>query len=233
MRSVLTLGMVLSLTAQDPPAPSPVPDLPAAALPAAQRGPLAVALVLAASGVPAGIITSEDPDRDPGIPQAPPDSPAISGAAVAQRLLTHYPRYAMEWRRGVIGIEPRQSVCGEELTATTLGPATVEGRVAQVLVLLGWIASGDPSPAHRGVVSQIAIGRAEPGPPAPPRALRLVLSKTVTLREALDELVRQNAAGVWTVWQHPRPDGAVGCRLIGYFPDGVVVASNTDFAVVP
>ncbi len=207
------------------------PELPAAALLGAERGPLALALVLAAAGVPAGIITSENPDRDPGVPIAPPGSPAVSGEAVAQRLQSHHRRYVVEWRRGVVGIEPRQSVCGERLTGTTVGPATVEGRAAQVLVLLGWIASGDASPVHRGVVSQIAIGRTEPGPPAPVRTLRLVLSTRVTLREALDELIRQNAAGVWTVWQHPRPDGAVGCRLIGYFPDGVVVASDTDFAV--
>lgn len=210
-----------------------VPALPSAALAAAEIGPLALALVLAASGVPAGVITAERPDRDPGITQTPPGSAAVSGAEVARRLLAHHPRYAVEWRRGVMGIEPRQSVCGERLTGTTVGPTTVEGRAAQVLVLLGWIASRDSSPVHQGVVSQIAIGRAEPGPPPPPRALRLVLAKTMTLRDALDELVRENAAGVWTVWQHSRPDGAVGCRLIGYFPDGVVVASNTDFAVAP
>jgi hypothetical protein len=31
---------------------------------------------------------------------------------------------------------------------------------------------------------------------------------------------------------YDRPDVAA-CRLVGYFPDGMVVASNNDFAVVP
>src|SRR5690606_31740759 len=119
MHSLLPLVVVLSLAAQAPPVLPPVPTLPAAALASADRGPLALALVLAESGVPGGLVTTDQPDRDPGSVVITPDSPPVEGAAVARRLEDRHPPYAVDWRRGVMGIEPGPSVCGERLTGTT------------------------------------------------------------------------------------------------------------------
>jgi hypothetical protein len=234
VHSLLTRAVVLSQSAPDAPAAPPMPNMPAAALPAAERGPLALALVLAGSGIPAGVVTSDPPDEDPGVPVVSSDAPPVESAAVARRLVARYPAFAVEWRREVMGIELRRSVCAEQLTATTVGPVTIEGQAGKLLVLLGWMASRDSS-VHTGVVSRVAIGRGSPEltPPAPARSLRVALTSTVTLRDALDQVVRENDGGVWIVWQRSRPGGAVGCRLTGYLADGIIIASNRDFAVVP
>lgn len=234
MHSLLTLAVVLSLTAQDAPASPPVPELPARALSAAERGPLALALVLAGSGVPAGVVTSDQPDRNPGVPVVSAEAPPVESAAVARRLMARYPAYAVEWRRGVMAIEPRHSVCAEQLTAKTVGPVTIEGQAGKLLVLLGWMASGDTL-VHAGVVSRVTVtrGQAASTPPPPARSLRVTLTSTTRLRDALDQVVRENAGGVWIVWQRSLPEGAVGCRLMGYLADGMIVASSRDFAVAP
>ncbi len=208
-----------------------VPGPPAAAGPGADAGPLSLALVLSQSPIPSGVITTENPSGSLARSATGPDLPPVSWPDVLTRLTARHPDYAADWQDEVLVIERRQSACVRATSEAAVGPATLEGDAARLLVLLGWMASGDPAPIHGGVISSRETGSTTAMPA--PRTLRLVLPAATPLRDALNRLVRENRNGVWIVWQHRRPDGGTGCRLVAYYSGGLIAASTSDFAVVP
>ncbi len=100
----------------------------------------------------------------------------------------------------------------------------------RLLVMLAWLASGDPPPVPGGQISMLG-GDAIAQPASPLPSLELAMHRALTLEAAFDTVVSLNKGGVWIIWQHQRDDGAIGCRSVGYYSNGQVGASSRDFAV--
>lgn len=210
--------------------PQDVP-LPAVALEAADRGAVPLAYVLAQFGVPTGLVTTENPSDSAfawtvGRLAEPP---ALRASEAAGRLMRAHPRYQVEWARGVLSIVERDAVCGAPLAEPRVEPIVIDGDLSRAFLLLTWM-SGDMSSPPAGTVS---------GPPGarlasftPLSALKVNVAAGATLGAALDEAVRVSGGGAWIVWQHDLPDGRIGCRSVGFYPNGQVGASRTDFRVI-
>jgi hypothetical protein len=206
--------------------------VPEAVAVAAERGPLALALALAPLGIPAGLVTTENPSQ-----VTPVDVDAASGRTtplgnILTALAAHHPDNSVTWRSGVVGIEAADLECGRIARRLTLEPARLVSDMPRLLVMLAWLASGDPPPVPGGQISM--LGGDGTGPPAPPLpSLELEMPRPLNLEVAFDTVVRLNKGGVWIIWQHRRDDGATGCRSVGYYSNGQVGASSRDFAVLP
>src|SRR5205814_3957986 len=116
--------------------------------------------------------------------------------------------------------------CSRALDTIKLKANSIETDSARTLVVLSWLASGDPPPVHAGTVGVLGAREGDPLPPPPQLpTVRLVIADGMTLRAAFDAVVKQSKGGVWIVWQHARDDGATGCRSVGYYSNGQVGAS--------
>jgi hypothetical protein len=206
--------------------------VPEAVADAADRGPLALALALAPLGIPAGLVTTENPSRVEPVDIDPAAARTTPLDAVLTALAARNPEYAVTWRSGVLGIAAEGLECGRVAKTLTLKPARMVSDMPRLLVMLAWLASGDPPPVPGGQISMIGgDGTAPPAPPLP--SLTLEMPRPLTLETAFDTVVRLNKGGVWIIWQHRRDDGATGCRSVGYYSNGQVGASSKDFAVLP
>jgi hypothetical protein len=206
--------------------------VPRALTAAAERGPLALALALAPLGIPAGLVTTENPSQVEPVDVDPAAGRTTPLGTVLGTLTAGHPGYSATWRSGVLGIEAAELECGRIARTRTLKPARLVSDMPRLLGMLAWLASGDPPPVPGGQISTIGgDGAIRPGSPLP--SLELEMPQALSLESAFDTVVRLNKGGVWIIWQHRRGDGAIGCRSVGYYSNGQVGASSRDFAVVP
>ncbi len=206
--------------------------MPEALAVAAERGPLALALALAPLGVPAGLVTTENPSRVEPVEVEPAAGRTTPLGTVLAALAARHPEYAVTWRSGVLGIEAAGLECGRVAQALTLKPARMMSDMPRLLVMLAWLASGDPPPVPGGQISMLGgDGTSPPASPLP--SLELEMPRPLSPEAAFDAVVTLNEGGVWIIWQHRRDDGATGCRSVGYYSNGQVGASSRDFAVLP
>ena len=212
-----TLGTCLCLLGLLSPQASPIADrlLPSTALQAAEAGALPLGFLLARFGVPTGIVTTDNPS-DPDIfkrnVSAPP---SVRLADVLARFTATHPGDAVTMDGARLTIERKDVICSRRIDAMTLKPTTVDGDLGKLLVLLSWVASGDPPPVPGGTMSFIRTNAGDPPAPALP-AIHFASTPGTTLRQAFDGAVLENKGGVWIVWQHTLPDGRTACRSAGY-----------------
>ena len=209
--------------------PQDVP-LPAVALDAAAAGAVPLAYVLARFGVPTGLVTTENPGDKAYAWTAPRlGEPKIAKASEsASRLMGAHPRYRAVWSEGVLSIVEVGALCDAPLDQPRPDPVVIDGDLSRALLLLSWMAGDTSSPA-RGTTAPPP--GAVPPPPQLPQ-LKVTVGQGATLRDAFDQAVRVSGGGVWIVWQHDLPAGRVGCRSVGFYPNGQVGASATDFKVI-
>jgi hypothetical protein len=206
------------------------PPVPAAAVAAAQQGVLPLALALSGLGIPMGVVTTEDP-ATAVTPSEPSASPGTTLRAALTTLNATHPRYSSSWIGGMLTVEERDLRCSALLDRTTLEFTTLDGDMLRLLMLLAWVASGEPGPVPSGAVKLLPL------PSGTPRrtlsALHVEIPAQTTLREALNLVVKKAAGGAWAVWDHPSSGGLRGCRMVGYSPDGAAIAiGSRDFKVV-
>jgi hypothetical protein len=232
MRSVrwLCLGLLAAFPAQ-----SSLADrlLPASALQAADAGSLHLGFVLARFGVPTGIVTTENPSNPEIFKADASGPPALRLGDVVARFAARHPgdTATLDPSSGRLTIEGNNLVCARQLDALPVRATTATSDLSRVLVLLSWIASGEPPPGPAGTMSFVGNkAGAPPAPALPP--VRFFSTSGMTLRMAFDQAIGANHGGVWIVWQHTLPDGRTGCRSAGYYSDGVTVGAATrDFWV--
>jgi len=205
--------------------------VPVAVMAAAERGPLSLAHALATLGVPAGLVTRENPSVVEAVTVDPDSRETTPLTTVLSAFSSRHPGYAVKWRPPVFGIEETGLACADAARALTIKPARMTSDMPRLLVMLAWLASGDPPPVPGGQISTLG-GKtvAAAAPPLP--SLDLILSRTTSLESAFDKVVTLNKGGVWIIWEHRRDDGNIGCRSVGYYSNGHVGASSQDFAVL-
>jgi len=224
----LLIAAVLCLLTVLPQQPSPLADflLPASALPAADAGPLRLGFLLAGFGIPTGIVTTDNPS-DPETFKADVSGPAsVRLADVVARFAAAHSDYLAAIDRGILTIARRDLVCGRQIDLISIRPTVVDGDLSKLLVLLSWMASGEPPPGPAGTMSVIPGKAGDP----PARSLPLVhfaSTAGTTLRQAFDRAVQENKGGAWIVWQHVLPDGRIACRSAGYYGNGRTVGAST------
>jgi hypothetical protein len=232
MRHLLTASLLLGTFGGSRPFQTPAVTLPAAAMTAAEAGALPLASVLATHGVPASVVTTDDPSAVTPVRIGSAAATVTLDQAVA-RFQARHPKATVALADGVVRFEQPDLACGRALDTIKLKANSVETDAARVLVVLSWLASGDPPPVHAGTVGVLGAREGDPlqAPPQLP-TVRLVITEGMTLRAAFDAVVKQAKGGVWIVWQHTRDDGATGCRSVGYYSNGQVGASMKDFVIL-
>jgi hypothetical protein len=204
--------------------------VPATAAGAADRGALPLGFALAHVGVPMGIVTADNPSDPSVFASTVSAQPAVQLQEVVARFASAHPDHRIAWNDLVLSIERTDLACGHALDDIRLAPLTASGDMSRLLVIIAWLASGDPPPISGGSVSRVD-GTLGLLPKLP--YLDLTLPAGVTLRSAFDDVVRRNQGGVWIVWQHALADGSLGCRSAAYYSDGRTVgASLKDFKTI-
>lgn len=198
---------------------------------AAERGPLSLVHALATLGVPAGLVTRENPSVVEAVTVDPDSRETTSLTTVLSAFSSRHPDYAVKWRSRVLGIEGTGLACADAARAQKVKPARMTSDMPRLLVMLAWLASGDPPPVPGGQISMLGGKAMVPAHPEL-RSLELMLVATTSLEAAFDQVVTLNQGGVWIIWEHRRDDGAIGCRSVGYYSNGQVGASSLDFAVL-
>jgi hypothetical protein len=207
------------------------PPVPAGATAAARQGALPLAWELSAVGIPMGVVTTEDPATTVTRSQSSSLPGTTLRAALAALNETH-PRYSSSGIGDVLTVEERGLQCGALLDRTTLEFTTLDGDMLRLLMLLAWVASGDPGPVPSSAVKMVALPS---GTPSRARSqLHIEIPAQTTMRAALNLIVKKAAGGAWIVWDHPTTDGRRGCRMVGYASDGTAIAiGSKDFKVLP
>lgn len=233
MRTRLAAGSLLGLLGVSSPFQAPAGKLPTAALAAAEAGALPLASVLASRGVPTSVVTTENPSAVTPIPIGSAAPLTVTMDQVVARFQAKHPTDTVALADGMLRFEQSGLACGRALDTIKLKATSIETDAARLLVVLSWLASGDPPPVHAGTVGVLGAHEGDPlqAPPQLP-TVRLVITEGMTLRAAFDAVVTQSKGGVWIVWQHTRDDGSTGCRSVGYYSNGQVGASMKDFATV-
>ncbi len=204
--------------------------LPPAVLEAADAGALPLAFALATRGVPAGVVTTEDPSAIAPIRIDPAAAATATLDEVIARLRAKHPDYAVGVKDGVLGLEQSGTECGRAVDSIRLKANTLQADAPRSLIVLSWLASGEPPPVPAIHVTTFGGRVGESLPPLPP--IDLVIAEGMTLRAAFDDVVRRNKGGVWIAWQHTRDDRSTGCLSVGYYSNGQAGASTKDFAIV-
>ena len=213
--------------------PAPVVRLPAEALKAADAGALALAAALATRLVPMSVVTTDDPSAVAPARVDPAAALTTTLDDIVARFRSAHPDYEAAIDNGVLKIQQPDLACLRSVGTLTLRATNVSADMARLLILLSWMASGDPPPIPAGQVSVLGAHEGDPLPQPPPLPdLHLTVSAGTTLAKAFDDVVRLNHGGVWIVWQHDKPDGSIGCRSVGYYSTGAVGAAMKDFAVI-
>ena len=233
MRQLLAAGLLLWLLGASGPFQTSLVTLPAAAMTAAEAGALPLASVLATRGVPASVVTTDDPSAVTPVRIGPAGQGNVTIDQVVARFQARHPKDTVALVDGMLRFEQPDLACSRALDSIKLKANSIETDSARVLVVLSWLASGDPPPVHAGAVGVLGAREGDPLQPPPQLpAVRLVITEGMTLRAAFDAVIKQSKGGVWIVWQHPRDDGSTGCRSVGYYPNGQVGASMKDFAIL-
>jgi hypothetical protein len=233
MRHFLAAGLILELLGASRPVQTPAVTLPAAAMTAAEAGALPLASVLATHGVPASVVTTDDPSSVTPVRIGPAPPPNVTIDQVVARFQARHPKETVALVDGMLRFEPSDLACSRALDTIKLKANSIETDSARILVVLSWLASGDPPPVHAGTVGVLGAREGDPLQPPPQLpTVRLVIAEGMTLRAAFDAVIKQSKGGVWIVWQHTRDDGATGCRSVGYYPNGQVGASMKDFVIL-
>jgi hypothetical protein len=212
---------------------APSVTVPAAAIVAAQMGALPLAALLATHSVPVSVITTDNPSAIVPIRIGPGDTAAVTLDAVIAKFQANHAKDTVAFTDGVLRIEPPDLTCSRALDRIKLKPTSLDTDTVRALVMLGWLGSGDPPPAHAATIG--ALGAPPDDALAQPPKLPIVhlpIADGLPLRAAFDAVVKQSKGGAWIVWQHVRDDGATGCRIVSYFSNGQAGGSMKDFAVV-
>jgi hypothetical protein len=200
---------------------------------AAEAGALALASVLATRGVPSSVVTTDDPSAVTPVGIGPAAPASVTIDQVVARFQARHPHDTVALVDGILRFEQPNLACSRALDTIRLKANSIETDSARVLVVLSWLASGDPPPVHAGTVGVLGAREGDPLQPPPQLpTVRLVIAEGMTLRAAFDAVIKQSKGGVWIVWQHPRDDGSIGCRSVGYYPNGQVGASMKDFVTL-
>jgi hypothetical protein len=227
----LPIAAVLFLLVVSPQQPPALADflLPDSALSAAEAGPLPLGFLLARFGIPTGIVTTDNPS-DPEIFKVGTSGRAsVPLADVVARFAATHSEHVAAIDRGILEITRKGLLCGRQIDLIAIRPTVVDGDLSKLLVLLSWLASGEPPPGPRGIMSDISNKPGEPPAPSLP-LVHFASTAGTTLKQAFDRAVQENKGGAWIVWQHVLPDGRIACRSAGYYGDGRTVgASAMDF----